>query len=30
VFGRIDGGREVAERILEGDRIERVEILGGR
>jgi cyclophilin family peptidyl-prolyl cis-trans isomerase/HEAT repeat protein len=30
VFGRIDGGREVAERILEGDRIERVEIPGER
>jgi len=30
VFGWIDGGQDVAERILEGDRIERVEILGGR
>jgi cyclophilin family peptidyl-prolyl cis-trans isomerase len=30
VVGRIDGGREVAERILEGDRIERVEIPGER
>ena len=27
IFGRIDGGQAVAERILEGDRIERMEIL---
>ena len=27
IFGRIDGGQPVAERILEGDRIERMEIL---
>jgi cyclophilin family peptidyl-prolyl cis-trans isomerase len=27
VFGRIDGGRAVAERILEGDRIGRVEVV---
>ncbi len=27
VFGRIDGGRDVAERILEGDRIGRVEVV---
>lgn len=30
VFGRIEEGRDAAERILEGDRIDRVEILGGR
>jgi cyclophilin family peptidyl-prolyl cis-trans isomerase/HEAT repeat protein len=30
VFGRIDGDREVAERILEGDRIERVEVIANR
>ncbi|HET6577496.1 MAG TPA: peptidylprolyl isomerase [Gemmatimonadales bacterium] len=29
VFGRIDGGQEVAERILEGDRIGRVEVVEG-
>ena len=29
VFGRIDGGQEVAERILEGDRMERVEEVRG-
>jgi cyclophilin family peptidyl-prolyl cis-trans isomerase len=27
IFGRIDSGQAVAERILEGDRIERVEVL---
>jgi cyclophilin family peptidyl-prolyl cis-trans isomerase len=27
IFGRIDGGRAVAERILEGDRIGRVEVV---
>ena len=27
VAGRIDGGQTVAERILEGDRIERMEVL---
>ena len=27
IFGRIDGGRAVAERILEGDRIERMELM---
>jgi cyclophilin family peptidyl-prolyl cis-trans isomerase len=27
VFGRIDGGRNAAEHILEGDRIARVEVL---
>ena len=27
IFGRIDGGQAIAERILEGDRIERMEIL---
>jgi cyclophilin family peptidyl-prolyl cis-trans isomerase len=27
VFGRIDGGADVAERILEGDRIARIEVL---
>ena len=27
IFGRIDGGRAVAERILEADRIGRVEVL---
>ena len=27
IFGRIDGGQAVAERILEGDRIERMEVL---
>jgi len=27
IFGRIDGGQAVAERILEGDRISRVEVL---
>jgi len=30
VFGRIDGGRAVAERILEGDRIGRVEVIEDR
>jgi cyclophilin family peptidyl-prolyl cis-trans isomerase len=29
VFGRIDGGQTVAERILEGDRIGRVEVVAG-
>ena len=29
VFGRIDGGQAVAERILEGDRIGRVEVVEG-
>jgi cyclophilin family peptidyl-prolyl cis-trans isomerase len=28
VFGRIDEGQAVAERILEGDRIEHVEVVG--
>ena len=27
IFGRIDGGQPVAERILEGDRISRVEVV---
>jgi cyclophilin family peptidyl-prolyl cis-trans isomerase len=27
IFGRIDGGQAVAERTLEGDRIERMEVL---
>jgi cyclophilin family peptidyl-prolyl cis-trans isomerase len=27
IFGRIDGGRAVAERMLEGDRIGRVEVI---
>jgi cyclophilin family peptidyl-prolyl cis-trans isomerase/HEAT repeat protein len=30
VFGRIDGGQAVAERILEGDRIARVEVIEDR
>ena len=30
VFGRIDGGQAVAERILEGDRIGRVEVIEDR
>ncbi|HEY8257060.1 MAG TPA: peptidylprolyl isomerase [Gemmatimonadales bacterium] len=30
IFGRLDGGQDVAERILEADRIERVEVLGDR
>jgi peptidyl-prolyl cis-trans isomerase B (cyclophilin B) len=30
VFGRIDGGQAVAERILEGDRIGRVEVIEER
>jgi cyclophilin family peptidyl-prolyl cis-trans isomerase len=30
IFGRIDGGRAVAERILEGDRIGRVEVVEER
>ena len=30
IFGRIDGGQAVAERILEGDRIARIEVLGVR
>ncbi len=31
IFGRIDGGLAAAERILEGDRIERIEVVeGGR
>jgi cyclophilin family peptidyl-prolyl cis-trans isomerase len=30
IFGRIDGGREVAERILEGDRIGRIEVVKER
>jgi cyclophilin family peptidyl-prolyl cis-trans isomerase/HEAT repeat protein len=30
VFGRIDSGRPIAERILEGDRIERVEVIADR
>jgi cyclophilin family peptidyl-prolyl cis-trans isomerase/HEAT repeat protein len=29
IFGRIDGGQAVAERILEGDRVERMEVLDG-
>ena len=29
VFGRIDGGQAAAERILEGDRIAHVEVIGG-
>lgn len=29
IFGVIDGGRDVAEHILEGDRIARVEVIGG-
>jgi cyclophilin family peptidyl-prolyl cis-trans isomerase len=28
IFGRIDGGHDVAERILEADRIERIEVIG--
>jgi cyclophilin family peptidyl-prolyl cis-trans isomerase/HEAT repeat protein len=27
IFGRIDGGQDVAEQILEADRIERIEVL---
>jgi cyclophilin family peptidyl-prolyl cis-trans isomerase len=27
IFGRIDGGQTVAERLLEGDRIARVEVI---
>ncbi len=30
VFGRIDGGRAVAEAMLEGDRISRVEVIEAR
>ncbi|MEO7987350.1 MAG: peptidylprolyl isomerase [Gemmatimonadales bacterium] len=30
IFGRIDGGQAVAERILEGDRIARVEVVEDR
>ena len=30
IFGRIDGGQVVAERILEGDRIARVEVIEDR
>jgi cyclophilin family peptidyl-prolyl cis-trans isomerase/HEAT repeat protein len=30
VFGRIDGGQAVAERILEGDRLARVEVIENR
>ena len=29
IFGRIDGGQAAAERILEGDRIAHVEVIGG-
>jgi cyclophilin family peptidyl-prolyl cis-trans isomerase/HEAT repeat protein len=28
IFGRIDGGQTAAERLLEGDRIARVEVIG--
>ena len=30
IFGRIDGGQAVAERIVEGDRIGRIDVIGGR
>jgi cyclophilin family peptidyl-prolyl cis-trans isomerase/HEAT repeat protein len=30
VFGRVDGGQAIAERILEGDRIGRVEVIEAR
>jgi len=30
VFGRIDGGQAVAERILEDDRIQRIEVIAAR
>jgi cyclophilin family peptidyl-prolyl cis-trans isomerase/HEAT repeat protein len=30
IFGRIDGGQAVAERVLEGDRIEKVEVIADR
>ena len=30
IFGRIDGGQAVAERILEGDRIGRIEVVADR
>jgi cyclophilin family peptidyl-prolyl cis-trans isomerase len=30
IFGRIEGGRAVAERILEGDRLVRVEVIENR
>jgi cyclophilin family peptidyl-prolyl cis-trans isomerase len=30
LFGAIDGGQAVAERILEADRIARIEVVGNR